>query len=251
MPGEPPARHWLRLRFAKLGKIRFTSHRDVARAFERAVRRVGLPVAWTEGFSPRPLLSFGLALPTGAESLAEYLDIRLADPVDPSGLPGVLSSALPEGLGVLVAAQRPPGARSLQQEVTSCSWELEVVGLSREELSARIEALLGSQGVLVTRSRKGTEATEDLRPAILGLALVEHGAAGGEAVVSADLATAPRGVRPSELLEGLGPGASLRRARRTQQWIDEGGTRREPLVWPGGAPGTAAGAVTNAEEPAP
>jgi hypothetical protein len=65
----------IRFRFTKLGKIRFTSQRDVARMWERALRRSGLPVAWSEGFSPHPLLSFSLALPTGCESLAEYLDI--------------------------------------------------------------------------------------------------------------------------------------------------------------------------------
>ena len=69
----------IRFRFAKLGKIRFTSQRDVARMWERALRRAELPLAYTEGFSPRPQLSFGLALPTGCESLAEYLDVVLDD----------------------------------------------------------------------------------------------------------------------------------------------------------------------------
>src|ERR1019366_4196594 len=69
----------IRFRFAKLGKIRFTSQRDVARMWERALRRAALPLAYTEGFSPRPQLSFGLALPTGCESLAEYLDVVLDD----------------------------------------------------------------------------------------------------------------------------------------------------------------------------
>ena len=62
----------VRIRFAKLGKIRWTSHRDVARMWERAFRRVQLPVAYSAGFSPRPRVSFGLALPTGYESVAEY-----------------------------------------------------------------------------------------------------------------------------------------------------------------------------------
>src|SRR5205085_1236636 len=72
----------LRVRFAKLGKVRWTSHRDVARMWERAFRRARLPVAYTGGFSPRPKVSFGLALPTGCESLAEYLDLELASDVD-------------------------------------------------------------------------------------------------------------------------------------------------------------------------
>ena len=68
----------LRVRYSKTGKVRFTSHRDVVRMWERALRRSGLSIAWSEGYSPRPLLSFGHALPTGAGSLAEYLDVSLA-----------------------------------------------------------------------------------------------------------------------------------------------------------------------------
>ncbi|HVT77145.1 MAG TPA: TIGR03936 family radical SAM-associated protein, partial [Acidimicrobiales bacterium] len=64
----------LRIRYTKLGKVRWISHRDIARCVERAVRRAKLPVAYSEGFSPRPRIAFGLALPTGAESSAEYLD---------------------------------------------------------------------------------------------------------------------------------------------------------------------------------
>ena len=80
---RPPARRRsggpmkLRVRYAKLGKVRFTSHRDTARIWERAMRKARLPVATSAGFTPRPRLSFGLALPTGAESIAEYLDIEL------------------------------------------------------------------------------------------------------------------------------------------------------------------------------
>ena len=67
----------LRVRSTKIGKVRFTSHRDAARIWERALRIAELPIAATEGFTPRPKISFGLALPTGAESIAEYTDIEL------------------------------------------------------------------------------------------------------------------------------------------------------------------------------
>ena len=69
----------MRFRFTKTGKIRFTSHRDVARMWERAIRRSRLPMAFSQGFNPHPLLSFGLALPTGCESNGEYLDARLEE----------------------------------------------------------------------------------------------------------------------------------------------------------------------------
>ena len=116
----------LRIRFAKLGKVRWTSHRDTARMWERAFRRVDLPVAYSNGFSPRPRVSFGLALSTGYESVAEYLDIELSDSppegitpqLDLEGLTGGLSAALPEGVDVLAIAASSDRTLSLQEEVT-------------------------------------------------------------------------------------------------------------------------------------
>ncbi len=228
MTGPPEgAAPRLRFRFEKLGRVRFTSHRDVARMWERALRASGLPVAWSEGFSPRPLLSFGLALPTGCESLAEYLDVRLEAPAAhrPDELGPALSALLPEGVSVTAVAPLEAGSGSLQQLVTSCSWDLEVLGVSGSELAGRVERLLHAPAVTIRRERKGRTVEDDLRPSVLGLAV----AAGQPGALRAELATQPRGVRPAELLEGLGAGLRLAWARRTHQWIDHDGQRREPL----------------------
>jgi radical SAM-linked protein len=260
VPGRatPPAGR-LRVRYAKVGKIRFTSHRDVVRMWERALRRSALPVAWSGGFSPRPLLSFGHALPTGAESLAEYLDISLvpgttvedagSDGDDPyRALAGRLSALLPDGVDVDAIAPLPPGSESLQQGVSSCSWKLEVFGLAAEELASRVERLLAAPTALVERERKGRSAPDDLRPAVLALAVApradgepgEPVTHGDRAWLEAELATRPRGVRPRELLEVLGPGVRLSGACRMHQWIERDGTRVEPLVVRGREPGTVA-----------
>src|ERR1700704_1991654 len=113
----------VRIRFAKLGKIRWPSHRDTARMWERAFRRVQLPLAYTQGFSPRPKVSFGLALPTGAESVAEYLDVELAAETvsEPdASLSGRLTTALPLGIDVTAMAVVDDRADSLQESVTAC-----------------------------------------------------------------------------------------------------------------------------------
>src|SRR5690606_21676527 len=118
--GAPVER--IRIRFSKLGKVRFTSHRDVARIWERALRRADLPIAYTEGFAPRPKLSFGLALSTGHESLGEYVDVAFPEgevPVDLERLPELLSPALPAGIEVQTVQALQAGAPSLQQAVTS------------------------------------------------------------------------------------------------------------------------------------
>ncbi len=242
-PGLEALGDRFRLRFAKQGKIRFTSHRDVARMWERALRRSALPVAWSEGFSPRPLLSFGLALPTGCESLAEYVDVRLdGDPGDPGGpqdpvwpaLGALLGPLLPEGISIQAAGPIEVGTGSLQQEVTSCSWELEFEGLGHRELAERVEILLGSPSIVIRRERKGRQVDDDLRPSVLALETVTgpSGAPPGESRtrLRAQLATQPRGVRPAELLDGLGGGLTLALACRTHQWIERDGTRWEPLA---------------------
>lgn len=256
----------IRIRYSKLGRIRFTSQRDVARMWERALRRSRLPVAWSGGFSPHPLLSFGLALPTCAESLGEYLDIQLETGDLPgagsvpghallpgpgiSALQGLLASLLPSGLTVQAVAEIPPGSPSLQHEVSSCTWDLEVGGVSTGQTESHIDALLRAESVAVRRMRKGRTVEDDIRPAVRSLALVHDGGrttggASGSVRITATLATRPRGVRPGELLRGLGTDLELVRACRTHQWIEHGVDRWEPLTEAGDLPGSA---VQHAQE---
>jgi len=227
----------VRFRFAKTGKIRFTSHRDVARMWERALRRSRLPVALSQGFSPHPLLSFGLALPTGCESLGEYLDARLeesrAGEVPVGALPGLLNPLLPDGVVVQAAGAVTMAEGSLQQEVASCDWELEVDGVGGEELRERVEQVLAAPSLTISRERKGRQTEDDIRPAILALAVTHsEGSEQGEHPVGrlrAELATHPRGVRPADLLSVFGTDVVLARACRTHQWIERDGARFEPL----------------------
>jgi radical SAM-linked protein len=227
----------LRIRFVKLGRIRFTSHRDVARMWERAVRRVDLPVARTEGFSPRPRLAFGLALSTGHESLAEYLDVELLEQPETFGrlasLPSALSDSLPEGIDVTAVAPLAPGEPSLQESVVSCSWRIEALGVDVPTAQRLSGALLAADQLVSTRIRKGREVTDDLRPAVLRLSVTGPTAAGVE--LDAELAVHPRSLRPAELLLALSPDGALGEGRvlRTAQWTRPDGARREPLATSG------------------
>jgi radical SAM-linked protein len=244
----PEEKRRLRLRFSKEGKIRFTSHRDVARMWERALRRSGLPVAYSQGFVPHPLVSFGLALPTGCESHGEYLDIRLG-PAVPGETPvaelaDALSVLLPDGIEVQVAAFVEETEGSLQQEVASCDWELEVLGVPGEELAERVDKVLAAPVLIVRRERKGRPTDDDVRPAILALST-----AGPLGRLRAELATHPRGIRPGDLVMALGTDVVLDRAWRTHQWIEREGARFEPLVLSG--PRTGAVATQHARRDLP
>lgn len=237
----------VRIRFVKLGKIRWTSHRDVARMWERAFRRVQLPLAYSAGFSPRPKVSFGLALPTGHESVAEYLDVELVaeSDLDVLALPARLSAALPVGVDATAAEVIAPGTPSLQEDVTSSTWRWAAAPregadpLGREDLEARVAAVLGASSVVITRTRKGEELTDDIRAGISSLQLL--GPVGPDPShgmwLEADLACWPRTLRPSEVLVALDPSVEERQVRRVHQWILRDGARREPLeaVYPSGA----------------
>jgi radical SAM-linked protein len=215
----------IRIRFSKIGRVRWTSHRDVARMWERALRRARVPMAYTEGFSPRPKLSFGLALPTGCESNAEYLDVALREPVAPEEITATFSSLLPDGVDVLAAQVLPSGAGSLQEEVTSCRWEIDVPQMDPDDLSEAIARVLGAEVLSVTRERKGRPVTDDLRPSVLTLSSAGPNGTGSGLI--AELGTRPRGVRPAELAQVMGIELGL--ARRTNQWIERDGSRWEPL----------------------
>jgi len=224
----------VRLRFSKLGKVRFTSHRDVARMWERALRRAELPVVYSEGFSPRPRLHFGLALSTGHESLAEYVDVDLED--DPTSsadigrLPAGLTPALPTGIEVTAAAPLAVGTPSLQHAVTSCSWRISVVGAGAGAVAVHraVERVLAAEELVTTRQRKGHDVTDDLRPLVVALAVSGSTADGTE--LTCELATQPRGLRPAELVALLGDGATEGRVLRTHQWMQHDGARQEPLA---------------------
>ena len=105
--------------------MRFTSHRDFARAFERAVRRARVPVAYSQGFTPHPRISYASAAPTGVASEAEYLEIGLQAPMDPAELVKALDAALSPGLDVLDAVVATPGT-SLAERIEGSRWRLEL-----------------------------------------------------------------------------------------------------------------------------
>lgn len=224
----------VRIRYSKLGKVRFVGNLDVTRIWERALRKAAVPVAYSTGFSPRPRLSFGLALPLAAGSLAEYVDIEFASEVPLAGLADRLSEALPVGFDVMALAEKLPGQVSLQEDVVACDWEFELDGLSETQVSDAVNAALAAPELLLERERKGERRTDDIRPSIESLEVRST----DRVVLCARLVTVGRGLRPAELVGVLFPHAgdiadTVRSLLRTEQWIERDGARRELLPVPG------------------
>jgi radical SAM-linked protein len=221
----------VRLRFTERGKVRFVSHRDVARAFERAFRIEGLPLAFTLGFAPRPKVSFGLALSVGHESDAEYLDVEFREPVDVHALTAPLSEALPEGIDVTGATRLVDRALALQESVSLVEYRVTVTNQRGEvvgegALTSAIDAAMARDTLPVARIRKGRESVDDIRPALRGVAVAVHD---GYPALEFELATQGRGFRPCEVLDALARDFTEHRTIRTAQWIERDGARLEPL----------------------
>lgn len=156
----------LRLRYAKRGRLRFTSHRDIARAFERALRRAHVPMALSQGFNPHPKISWIGAAPTGVASEAEYVEIQLVEALEPAKLVAMLDEAMPPGLDVLEVAVAA-GSDSLADRVEASRWLIELPGVAVTELRDAVERMLAEPVVEVERLTKQGMRTIDARAAIV------------------------------------------------------------------------------------
>ncbi len=208
----------VRIRYAKRGPLRFTSHRDFARAFERAVRRAGVPVAYSQGFTPHPKISYVGAAPTGVASEAEYLEIGLQARVDPEWLRGALDDALSPGLDVL-AAVADVGDPSLADRIDASRWRIELDGVSTAEAAAAVTAFLAAREVLVERLTKQGRRRFDARGAVERLAVIPNtesangtadaGGRSGCAILDIVVRQVIPSVRPDDVLAGMKVAADL------------------------------------------
>ena len=144
------------VRYAKRGRMRFASHRDFQRVWERALRRVGVPMAYSAGFSPHPKVSYAGAAPTGAASEAEYLEIAVIRQVDPEQVRATLDAALPEGLDVVRIVE---AAGSLPEALRASRWRLSWP----VDVTAAVIRFEAADSVLVERVTKSGRRTMDVR----------------------------------------------------------------------------------------
>ncbi len=130
-PPPPPTVLRVRLRYTKRGRLRFTSHRDIARAFERALRRAEVPMAYSAGFSPHPKISWVGAAPTGVASEAEYVELGLAEHRDLEALRRGLDESLPDGIDIEEVVEAPAGT-SLPDRIEASRWQIRLPGVTAQ-----------------------------------------------------------------------------------------------------------------------
>jgi radical SAM-linked protein len=196
------------VRYAKRGRLRFTSHRDISRAVERAVRRADIPVAYSAGFSPHPKISYAGAAPTGVASEAEYLEIGVSRPCDPQRLRADLDASLPPGLDVLDVVEARAGSLADRLEVSV--WELRLRGVDAAAAAHAVEAFSAADRVEVERLTKKGLRRFDAREAVRSLTVVDGlGRAAGQepippcVILRMVVRHATPAVRPDDVLMGL------------------------------------------------
>ncbi len=161
-PPPPPVVQRVRFRYAKRGRLRFSSHRDFQRALERALRRAGVPMAFSAGFTAHPKVSYAGAAATGVASEAEYVELALAGRVEPEALRKALDASLPDGLDVVeVVEVATPGA--LADRLEASEWEIALPGVDLGTLQRAATALLDAEVVEVQRLTKNGMRTADAR----------------------------------------------------------------------------------------
>ena len=234
-PAPPPTVQKLRIRYAKRGRLRFTSHRDIQRAFERALRRAAVPMAYSAGFTPHPKVSWAGAAPTGVASEAEYVEIGVTRPLVPAELAAALDGSLPADLDILevVEAATP----NLMERLEASVWEIRLPGVAPEAAAEAVATFQAADEVLVERRTKNGVRTFDARAAVTAMEAVAADQIGESAPASSDDASAAAGqsgvdegdghddrpcailrlvvrhltpaVRPDDVLTGLGRVAGL------------------------------------------
>lgn len=157
-----PGEFRLRFCYAKSGRLRYLSHLEVVHALERAIRRAGLPVAVTQGFSPHMKIAFGPALPVGTEGMREYLDVWLTRYTSAEEVLAALASVSPSDLQPLEACYVADNAPSLTAALTIGMYRIEVDGeeLSAEQVREALARVMGTGELSV--KHKGKEKVFDL-----------------------------------------------------------------------------------------
>ncbi|MFH9200252.1 TIGR03936 family radical SAM-associated protein [Streptomyces anulatus] len=245
----------IRLRYTKRGRLRFTSHRDFQRAFERALRRSEVPMAYSAGFTPHPKVSYANAAPTGTGSEAEFLEIALTEARDPEVLRGLLDASMPDGLDIIDAVEARTSG--LAERLTASVWEMRLDGVDPEDVRTAVAAFNDAGAVEVQRKAKNGIRTFDARAAVADLRVVDAPADRPAERPCAILRLVVRhvtpAVRPDDVLSGLRAVADLAPpvpaavTRLAQGLFDEeSGTVTDPLAPDREAAPTAHSAVAGA-----
>lgn len=199
MNENTPVQQRLLITFGKTGALRYTSNLDVAKIWERVLRRADLPLLYSQGFNTRPRIQLASALPLGISSECELLDVSLRQAIELDDLRERLLAVSPPGLEIYRIEAINPRQPALQTLVHSALYRIRFdKPLDSRVITPRIDELLARKSIIKTTERKGRKSVSDLRPLIYHLEVDEHGD------LIARVAVGEHGnVRPEDILREL------------------------------------------------
>jgi radical SAM-linked protein len=200
----PPVVQRLLVRYAKRGRMRFASHRDIARAVERGVRRAGLPIAYSAGFTPHPKISYAGAAPTGTASEAEYLELSLTEACAVGDVRDGLDAALPDGIDVIDVTEEAGSLGATAAEASQ--WEVVLPGVGPEQAAMAVEAFLAADTLEVERLTSKGLRRMDARAAVVTMKTDRRAADernAGYAILRMVVRHMTPAVRPDDILAAL------------------------------------------------
>lgn len=185
-----------RCSFARSGATVYLGHLDLMTCFERACRRAGLPILYSQGYNPRPMMVFALPLGVGIETRCDYLDVSLKCPYDASKFTEELNAFLPDGLRIIKSKEIPEPKDSIMSIVTTASYRFEAKGIR-----SAMEKALSEETLIVTKMAKGKEKQTDIRPLLISLSQASDG--DPDSVEFYAFAGSERNVRPDLILSSF------------------------------------------------
>jgi radical SAM-linked protein len=205
----------MRIVYAVSEAVKYISHLDLLRAWERALRRAGVPLAYSHGYNPHPRLVIAMPLPVGCTGAQEVVDAYLYEPMTPAALLKTLDRQMPEGIAVVAAREVDLRGAALPSVIEHAVYRIALDGVREADVERRAAELMGRQRLEVTFRRR----TYDLRPLVGSVHVAEEG---GEVVLEAVLLRLPSGRigRPDVLLEALGLLAHARCIHRARIAFD-------------------------------
>lgn len=191
------------IRFGKQPRLRFISHLDLQRFFQRAVNRTGLPIAWSQGFNPHPVMSFGSALALGWTSEYEVIDIKLSAPMGRKRTEDAVRAALPEDLPVLEVRMVEDRHPAPMAQVCMSDYRVTLSGEGTDAVLAQIPAFLAAENVPAVKKTKSGEREINARPLVVSIEPEENG------FVTRLMLTEQQSLKPDMLVKLLADGAGV------------------------------------------
>ena len=162
------------IRFGKNPRLRFISHLDLQRFLHMALNRTGLPIKYSEGFNPHPLMAFGSALALGWTSDYEILDVRLNAPMGRKRCEEAMRYALPADLPVIEVKLVDDRHPSAMAQVYAADYSIRLNGETAPAIIGQIPAFLAEDQVLAMKKSKSGEKQINIRPLALELSAEEN-----------------------------------------------------------------------------